>query len=81
MTGLLDVTDQQCRHLKELTRDQAFSKLWILCHCGRITASRLYKVIRTDPHKPAVSLVTSLCYPESGKFSSAATEYGKMHES
>ena len=80
MTSLLDVTDQQCRHLEELTRGQAFSKLWIRYHCGRITASHLYEVVRTDPHKPAVSLVTSLCYPESVKFSSAATEYGKMHE-
>ena len=36
--------------------------------------------MHTAPHKPAVSLVTSLCYPESKKISSAATEYGKMHE-
>ena len=80
MTGLLDVTEQQCRHLEELTRVQAFSKLWIRHHCGRITVSCLYEVVRTDPHKPAVSLVTSLCYPESEKILSAATEYGKKHE-
>ena len=24
MTGLLDVTDQQCKHLEELTREQKF---------------------------------------------------------
>ena len=80
MTGLLDVTEQQCRHLEELTRGQAFSRMWIRYHCGRITASRLYEVVRTDPHKPAVSLVTSLCYPKSEKFSTAATQYGKKYE-
>ena len=61
ITGLLDVTEQQCRHLEELTRGQTFSKLWIWYHCGRITASHLYEVVCTDPHKPAVSLVTSFC--------------------
>ena len=80
MTGLLDVTDQQCKHLEEITRGQAVSKIWVRYHCGRITASRLYEVIHTDPHKPAISLVTSICYPESEKFSTAATEYGRKHE-
>ena len=56
MIDLLDVTDQQCRHLEEITRGQAFSKIWVRYHCGRITASRLYEVIHTDPHKPAISL-------------------------
>lgn len=65
MIGLLDVTDQQCKHLEELTRDQAFSKIWMRYHCERITASRLYEVVRTDPHKPAMSLIKSICYPES----------------
>ena len=64
MTGLLDVTDQQCKHLEELTREQAFSKIWMRYHCGRITASRLYEVVSTDPHKPANSLIKSICYPE-----------------
>ena len=80
MTGLFDVTDQQCRHLEEITRGQAFSKIWVRYHCGRITASRLYEVIHTDPHRPAISLVTSICYPESEIFSTAATEYGKKYE-
>ena len=62
MTGLLDVIDQ---HLEEITRGQAFSMRY---HCGRITASRLYEVIHTDPHKPAISLVISICYPQSKIF-------------
>ena len=80
MKGLLEVTEQQCRHLEELTRGQAFSKLWIHYHCGRITASRLYKVVRTDLHKPVLSLITSLCYPETEKILVAAIENGKKHE-
>ena len=37
MTGLLDVTDQQCKHLEKITRGQAVSKIWVRYHCGRIT--------------------------------------------
>ena len=80
MTGLLDVTNQQCRHLEEITRWQAFPKIWMHYHCGRITASRLYEVIYTDPHKPAISLVISICYPESEIFSTVAAECGKNYE-
>ena len=50
MTGLLDVTDQLCKHLEEIARGQAVSKIWVRYHCGRITASHLYEVIHTDPH-------------------------------
>ena len=48
-------------------------------HCGRITASCLYEVVHTDP---AISLIKSICYPESerSRISTAATEYGKKHE-
>ena len=82
MTGLLDVTDQQCKHLEELTRKQLFSKIWMRYHCGRITASCLYEVVHTDPHKPAISLIKSICYPvsERSRISNAAPEHGKKHE-
>ena len=75
MIGLVDMIDQQCRHLEELTKGQAFSKLWIHYHCESFTASRLYEVVCTDPHKPAVSLVTSLCL-----IFINSTEYDKKHE-
>ena len=54
----------QQEHLEELTRSQ----------------SRFYQVVHTDPHKPALSLLSSVCYPETNRFTSAATTYGCTHE-
>ena len=47
---------------------------------GRITASRLYQVVHSDPDKPAISLVYAFCYPETVKFTTRATLYGCKHE-
>ena len=47
---------------------------------GRITVSRLFQAVHTDPNKPAISLVCAICYPESVKFTSSATKYGCEHE-
>lgn len=37
-------------------------------------------MIHTNPHQPSISLVRRICYPESYKFSCAATSYGCKHE-
>ena len=40
-------------------------------HTCRITESQFYQVVCTyysDPHKPSVSLVNAICYPETVKF-------------
>ena len=37
--------------------------------------------MHTDPHKPAVSLIKAICYPDSFRFTSAATKHGCEHES
>ena len=80
MTGLLEVTPVQQTHLEQITRGQASSKVWMKYRSGRITASRFYQAVHTDPHKPAISLIHAICYPESVKFKTAATEYGCEHE-
>lgn len=80
MHGILDVTPLQQSHLEKLTHGQARSRLWMRYRSGRITASRLFQAVHTDPHKPALSLVRSICYPESAKFTTAATQYGCEHE-
>lgn len=80
MSGLFDLTDSQRNHLEELTRGQAKSKLWMRFRAGRITLSRLYQVVHSDPHKPSVSLVKAFCYPETVKFAMKSTLYGCKHE-
>ena len=74
----LSLTQQE--HLEELTHSQSKSKLWFKYQAGRITGSRVYQVTKTDAHKPALSLLNSVCYPETCQFKSAATNYGCRHE-
>ena len=80
MHRILDVIPFQQSHLEKLTHGQARSRLWMRYRSGRITASHLFQVVLTDPYKPALSLVCSICYPESVNFTSAATQYGCEHE-
>ena len=67
-------------HLEELTRLQSKSKVWFKFRAGQITVSRVNQVVRTDPHRPALSLLSSICYPEACQFTSIATEYGCKHK-
>jgi hypothetical protein len=79
-TVLLKTTLLQQQHLEELTRSQSKSKLWMEFRSGRVTSSRFYHAVHTSPQKPALSLVIGTCYPDSVKFTSAATQYGLEHE-
>ena len=80
MHGILDVTAIQQSHLEKLTHGQAKSRLWMRYHSGQITGFRLYQAVHTDPHKPSLSLVRALCYPETVRFTTSATQYGCEHE-
>ena len=73
------VSTTQQEHLEEVTRSQSKSKVWFKFRAGRITGSRVYQVVHTDPHKLS-SLLSSICYPEACKFSSATSKYGCQHE-
>lgn len=80
MAGLLKITPIQQKHFEEMTRGQSKSKFWLCFRSGRVTASRFHQVVHTNPYKPALSLVHNICYPESTKFSSEATQYGCDNE-
>ena len=80
MKGILEISTIQQKHLEQLTCGQSTSKLWMRFRSGRITASRLYQVVHTDPHKPSVSLIKAICYPDSVRFTTAATVHGCEHE-
>ena len=79
MTSITSTTIQQS-HLEEITRSQVKSKLWMKYRSGRITASRLYQVVHTNPHAPSLSLLSAVCYPATVKFTTKATKYGCEHE-
>lgn len=78
--NLENLTASQVTAVEEKTRGQAQSKLWFQMRSGRITASKVRAICHTDPSSPSISLITSICYPELGKFRSAATAWGCRHE-
>lgn len=67
--------------IEKATKKQSSSSSWYEFRAGRITASNFKSVCRTSIERPAASLVKKICYPETCKFTSAATEYGKRNES
>ena len=75
-----EVTLAMVDHLLDLTKAQHKSKSWFQYRAGRITASRFRQVLHTDPHKPSLSLLKSICYPKIHKFSTKATSWGCVHE-
>ena len=76
----LDVTEEMAVAVEEATRDQSMSRLWFTFRAGRVTASRMKQVCRTNHSKPARSLVIAICYPEAYKFKTKATQWGCEHE-
>ena len=76
----IKVTEEQAKAVERATREQSNSKLWYRFRAGRITASKMKTACCTDPTMPAQSLIKNVCYPESYKFSSNATEWGCQHE-
>ncbi|KAL5011782.1 hypothetical protein ScPMuIL_010333 [Solemya velum] len=76
----LTVSPEQSKSVEQATRTQAAGKLWFHFRSGRVTASNMKRVCRTDPDQPSQSLVRTICYPESTAFSVAATRWGCAHE-
>ena len=76
----LKVTDMQAKNIELSTRDQAQSKTWFRFRAGHVTASKFKAAAHTDLSQPSQSLLKSICYPESYKFSNKATKWGCNHE-
>ena len=66
--------------MESATREQTKSKLWFQFRAGRITASKMRAVTRTDPSYPAESLIKSVCYPVENRFETEAIKWGLNHE-
>ena len=77
----ITVTEEQVQYLVQQTVDQSKSKLWFSMRAGRVTASTFYAACHTRTEKPAMSVLRSICMPNAHRFSSAATDWGKTHES
>ena len=74
------LTDEMAVCVEKETRLQSDSNLWFRYCAGRVTASRMKAVCRTDPTNPSQSLVKTICYPQSFRFTSKQTAWGCKHE-
>ena len=75
----LDFTSEIAKSIELETRLQSKSKLWFKFRAGRVIASRMKAVCRTDINHPSRSLI-SICYPEAFSFTSTQTDWGCKHE-
>lgn len=76
----LETCPEEIENLENATRLQTKSKLWFQFRAGRVTASKMKAVTRTDPSYPAESLIKSVCYPVENRFETDATKWGLNHE-
>ena len=71
------ITVDMATNIEKHTRGQSNSKQQ---RAGRVTASKLTAAVCTNESQPSMSLIKSVCYPESSCFKSKATSWGCEHE-
>ena len=76
----IEITKEQAVTVEHATKAQSNDKAWFRFRAGRITASKMHNVCHTDVALPSQSLIKGICYPESYRFSSKATDWGCQHE-
>ena len=76
----LSLTSRLKKNIEKITRAQSASKEWYLFRAGRVTASRMKVVSSTPLERPSPSIVKTICYPHTTKFSTHATRWGCDHE-
>lgn len=54
-------SEEDCRLVETLTKDQAADVLWFKMRYGRITASCFAKAVKTRVEQPSVSLIKQIC--------------------
>jgi len=76
----LKISDEEANNVEKASTEQAQCSEWQRFRTGRITASKMKSVCHTQIMKPAQSLIKSICYPSTVKFSNKATRWGCEHE-
>lgn len=76
----MDNNPQIIQDIEIGTALQSGSRWWMKLRRGRITASLLKDVCKTNVLKPSVSLIKKICSSDSVNFSTPAVKYGKEFE-
>ncbi|MEQ2222305.1 hypothetical protein ILYODFUR_024828 [Ilyodon furcidens] len=72
---LEELTLSEVQAVERATRGQSASRIWFKQRAGRITASKLKQVLKTNSQQPSKSLIKAICYPEAYRFTTAAARY------
>ena len=70
----IQLTGEMAQSVEKATRSQTNSKLWFTYCVGRVTASRMRSVCRTNLANPSQSLIKTICYSEAFTFVSKQTD-------
>ena len=76
----VSLTSRLKKNIEKILRAQSTSKEWYLFRAGRVTASRMKAVCSTPLERPSPSLVKTICYRHTTKFSNNTTRWGCDHE-
>lgn len=76
----IELSEEMGRSVEEATRAQSSSRLWYRYRAGRVTASKMKQVCRTNLAMPSQCLVKEICYPEALRFATNATCWECDHE-
>lgn len=74
------ITKSDSEKIEKETKMQWKSRKWFMYRTGRVTASSMKAVCRTDIDCPGKSVLKKICYPSVTKISTAATQWGNQHE-
>lgn len=74
------IREDQVRAVEALTRTQSKSKLWYTHRAGRITSSCMKSACTANLETPPISLINKVCYPDSQKLHTPATQWGRENE-
>ena len=72
LTFTVSVSQQAA--VESATHKQSASRVWFRFRTGHITSSKMHSVLHTNSDMPLVSLIKTICYPESYQFRVEATK-------
>uniref|UniRef100_A0A3Q2FXY2 YqaJ viral recombinase domain-containing protein n=1 Tax=Cyprinodon variegatus TaxID=28743 RepID=A0A3Q2FXY2_CYPVA len=75
-----DISQDQAHYIEMQSRSQHRSSTWYRFRTGRVTASTMYAVFRSDLDNPAVSTVKAVCGTNSGATNHCAATYKQKME-
>ena len=76
----VQISEEEAINVERGTREQHRTPSWFAARAGRITSSQMHSVCTFRMQKPAISTVTSVCYPGQKKINAPAVQGGLQNE-